>query len=240
MHKKSTLWPSEFEDELKDGNKDITFFLQNVVTHSDRTLKYAELQSGPRAILVIGLRSTILDSFERFIPLESSYHLPCDIPALTTGLALIILGRSFGITNGCINNGGLGEITLVFETENLGMLSGRILTAFSKWDSWLTLMMDALGNEPIDGNWSFEWQEFLSGESGYVTMDWFETIPDAARSVALNHLVQESKSVLRSLLSTRQFAKKEVHDFVMWVESLRPLPFVVGHQLRPELQEVWI
>jgi hypothetical protein len=239
VHITSTLWPSGLESDLDDGHRDITFYLHPVVTNSDRILKHAELQFGPRVELVLGLRSSILDSFERFLPLEGEHHLPCDVPGLTIGLALLIVGRRFGIIHGSISNGGLGELRFVFENENMQELSIQIQKAFSSWNSWLVLMMDALQQEPIDGNWSFEWREFLSGESGYVTMDWYQSIPDGVRGIALNHLVQTSKSVLRSLLSTRQYAEKDVLDFIIWLESIKPLPFVVGYPPKPEIQEVW-
>jgi hypothetical protein len=139
-----------------------------------------------------------------------------------------------------MSDGGLGEVVLVFQSNNVVDLSRRIRRAFSTWDSWLNIMMDALRQEPIAGNWAFEWREFLSGESGWITKEWYEPVSDEERLVAMNHLIEVSKSMLRSLLSSRQFYRDNVVELVDWLESLKVLPYVVGYEPNPELKEALV
>jgi len=240
VHKQSKLWPDWIESDLQCEPKEVTFYLQSLVTNSDRILLSAELDIGPRLKLVVGLRSSILESFERFVDFDVSSHMPCDIPGFVTGLSLLTSGKKLGIVDGAVSDCGPGRITLIFESETMGELSRKVCSAILKWNSWLEIMLDALNHEPIDGEWSFEWPEYLAGESGYVTMDWYQSIPDEARYVALNHLIGVSTSVLRSLLSTRQYSRKVVREFIEWLESLEPLPYIVGYQRNLEIQEVMI
>ncbi|MHA2187456.1 MAG: hypothetical protein ACW99V_04380, partial [Candidatus Thorarchaeota archaeon] len=79
--------------ELSNGSRmsDVTLQMQFMLNDADRIISKARLSyNGPGKnawlVVIIGLRSEILNPFNKFDERKSDRYMPCDIPALVPGL----------------------------------------------------------------------------------------------------------------------------------------------------------
>ncbi len=218
-----------YADKLDErGVADVTMLLQSAFCDAHHNIRRAELHPGPFLTAIVGLRSSILEPFERFVDHDPIDYMPCDIPSLISGVALILTQVDEGLTGGAIIRANHTAVALMFEAPDLQHLADTVERVMVRWQEWTNTIMEALKQEPVNGDWNIEWNEFLAGESGFITMNWFKIMDRESRMTALRRVAEAAKMLLTSVLTRSQLGTPLVRDFVTWLDSLTPLPEIIG------------
>lgn len=247
---------TQLEDQLlaahKDSNVqgmvDVTMPLQVMFNSADRTILKARLRyhSDDRdasLIVIVGLRSEILSPFPRFDTERKGRYLPCDIPGVVPGLALMASSINTGLALSAIANDAATRLVLVFEGlsgkkgGSLKSLSAAVRNFMLRWTEWTDVLLGIIRRDPVVGNWDLDWREFLAGESGFVTMNWFRPMTYSERELALQRVLIASNALLASVLSNSKLKDPMILGLRKWLEDLQPLPEVInGMPISEEVQ----
>ena len=230
------------------GMVDVTLPLQVMFSNTDRTILKARLRyHGPARdaslIMIVGLRSDILSPFQRFEPERKGRYLPCDIPGIVPGLALMTTSINTGLALSAIAKDDATRLVLVFEglSERKGgslkAMSASVRNFMKRWDEWTEVLLGIIRRDPLVASWEIDWREYLAGESGYVTMPWFRPMPFSERELAMQRVVVASRALLASVLSTQQLRDPMILGLKEWLAELQPLPEVIsGVQIGEEVE----
>ncbi|MHA1615131.1 MAG: hypothetical protein ACTSYJ_09820 [Candidatus Thorarchaeota archaeon] len=221
------------------GTADVTLPLQVMFSNTDRTVIKARLRySGPdrdaSLVMIIGLRSDILSPFQKFNSDSKGRYQPCDIPGLVPGLALLASSPNNGLVLSAISREDSTRFVLVFEGlasrkgGSLKALSSSIRIFMKRWTEWTDVLLGTLKRDPVIGDWNTDFREMLAGESGFVTMAWHTPLSYSDREVGLQRVVVSSRALLASVLNSNQLKVPMITGLKDWLDSLRPLPEIVG------------
>jgi len=247
---------TQLEDQLMaayreakgQGMVDVTLPLQVMFSNTDRTILKARLRyygedKDTSLIMIVGLRSDILAPFQRFESEKRGRYLPCDIPGIVPGLALMVTSINTGLSLSAIAKDDATRLVLVFEGlsqrkgGSLKALSASVRNFMNRWAEWTDVLMGIIRRDPLVSSWNIDWREFLAGESGFVTMSWFRPMTLSERELALQRVVAASKALLASVLSNGQSRDPMILGLKDWLEELQPLPEVVsGVQIGEEVE----
>lgn len=247
---------TQLEDQLTAAHKeakgtgmvDVTLPLQVMFSNTDRTvlkarLRYHSPDRDASLIMIVGLRSDILSPFQRFEQERKGRYLPCDIPGIVPGLALMATSINTGLALSAIAKDDATKLVLVFEglAERKGgsmkALSATVRNFFKRWTEWTDVLLGIIRRDPLVANWEIDWREFLAGESGFVTMPWFRPMVFAERELALQRVVVASKALLASVLSNSQLRDPMILGLKEWLDDLQPQPEVIsGVQVGEEVE----
>ena len=218
----------------EDPEKDLTTFFQMEYNTPDRSVIQARMFTDKSIIVTIGLRSAILEPFERFhIPSDSEF-LACDIPGLIPAVPVILRNQSRGVVGGTIEQNSTTRVILAFESERsvedsvLRDLASTITCTMRQWSEWTNVLLGTLDRDPVVGDWEIDWREFLAGEAGFVTMPWFRALGFQDRKTALSRTTLAAEALLISLLNRRQLLDPVAMQVRDWMKSLSPQPHVTG------------
>ena len=235
-------------DAKGTGMVDVTLPLQVMFSNTDRTILKARLRyHGPdrdsSLIVIVGLRSDILSPFQRFEPDRKGRYLPCDIPGIVPGLALMTTSINAGLALSAIAKDDATRLVLVFEglSERKGgslkSLSASVRNFMKRWDEWTEVLLGIIRRDPLVANWDIDWREYLAGESGFVTMPWFRPMPFSERELALQRVVVAARALIASVLSTQQLRDPIILGLYEWLGELQALPEVIsGVQIGEEVE----
>jgi hypothetical protein len=238
---------TQLEDQLMaayreakgQGMIDVTLPLQVMFSNTDRTVLKARLRfHGPdrdaSLIVFVGLRCDILSPLQRFESERKGRFVPCDIPGIVPGLALMVTSINTGLTLSAIAKDEATRLVLVFEGlaerkgGSLRSLSASVRNFMQKWSNWTEVLLTTVQRDPIISGWNIDWREFLAGESSFITMNWFKPMTFAEREIALQRVVVASRALLASVLSSSQLRDPMILGLKDWLENLEPLPEVIS------------
>ena len=184
--------------------------------------------------MIVGLRSDILSPFQRFEHERKGRYLPCDIPGIVPGLALVVTSINTGLALSAIAKDEATRLVLVFEGlssrkgGSMKALSASVRNFFKRWDEWTDVLLGIIRRDPLVSDWEIDWREFLSGESGFTLMPWFRPMSSSEREAALQRVVVASKALLASVLSPKQLRDPMILGLKEWLDELQPLPEIVS------------
>ncbi|MBS3794754.1 MAG: hypothetical protein KGY80_07655 [Candidatus Thorarchaeota archaeon] len=211
---------------------DVTRLLDVLYTCEDRTIRKAYLLRGPLLLIICGLRSDILDGFERFLPYEDGELRPCDIPGIVPLFALMSAeaGKALALSAFQRQDGHVRAILgLESEDGSVQSIASRLKHLMNRWAEWTDVLLDIVEKDPATTDWLVDWREFLSGESGFFTMEWYNGLPYEKRLTALDRIVMASEALLNSVLSREQLEAERIQRLRTWLRDLEPLPHVFGY-----------
>ncbi len=217
------------------GMTDVTKHLQIAFNSADWNIVRALLKADSRRpilVMVIGFRSEMLKPFN-WTPLRANgEYLPCDIPGIVPGLAAVINHQGKGVAANAVVRGDVTRLVLMFEGKReprlrpMTSLVTGLYRFFKCWRDWNSVLLSIIDNDPVIGEWSLDWREFLAGESGFATMPWFSPLTYSERSIALERIVLASKALLTSVLSEAQYEDPMIRFLDRWMTYLTPLTHV--------------
>jgi hypothetical protein len=207
------------------GPADVTAFMQMMFECSDRHISKAFMKDANTLVLVLGLRSEILSPFPRFTQDYKGNFIPCDIIGLVPGIAALVDQKNKSIAASAIERKEVTRIVLAIEGPELSTVAKNTLRFMEKWDSWIRVLLSILER---DLSRKIDWREFLAGESGFVTMDWYEPLDYELRTTALERVLITSRVLLQSVLTPGQMEDPLVQELLTWIGSLRPQAEVVS------------
>ncbi|MFO7836674.1 MAG: hypothetical protein R6V83_08465 [Candidatus Thorarchaeota archaeon] len=211
---------------------DVTRVIDTQYTSKDRTIRKAYLLRGPMLFLICGLRSDILDGFDRFVPYEEAELRPCDIPGLVPLFILMTAeaGKALALSAFQHQDTHVRAI-LGIESEDgsIGSIVSRLKHLMNRWAEWTSVLLDIVDKDPATMGWLVDWREFLAGESGFFTMPWYTALPYEKRLTALDRIVMASGALMNSVLSREQLKCKRIQQLKRWLRNLEPLPHVFGY-----------
>jgi len=221
------------------GMADVTLPLQVMFSNTDRTILKARLRyhgsdRDASLIMIVGLRSDILSPFQRFEQERKGRYLPCDIPGIVPGLALMTTSINTGLALSAIAKDDATRLVLVFEGlsnrkgGSLKALSASVRNFMKRWEEWTDVLLGIIRRDPLVAHWDIDWREFLAGESGFITMPWFRPMTFAERELALQRVVVASRALLASVLSDGQVRDPMIIGLKAWLSEIQPLPEVIG------------
>ncbi len=214
------------------GMIDVTKQMQIAFNSADWNIIRARLRptpDDPLCIMVIGFRSDMLMSFEQSRVRPRGEYLPCDIPGLVPGLASVVAHQGKGLVGNAVVRGDQTRLVLVFEGRKKNRfgatraLATGIYRFFKTWRDWTRVLLSTIDSDPVIGEWSLDWREFLAGESGLITMPWFTPMTYAERYIALERIILASKALITSVLSEKQADDPMIRYMDKWLTHLRPL-----------------
>lgn len=214
--------------------KDLTMSFQMEYNTPDRSIIRARMVTDQRIIVTIGLRSAVLEPFERFHKPSDGEFLACDIPGLIPAVAVILRNQSRGVAEGTIERDATTRVMLAFESERsvedngLRELASTITCTMRQWSEWTNVLLGTLDRDPVVGDWEIDWREFLAGEAGFVTMPWFRSLGFEDRKTALSRTILASEALLISVLNRKQLIDPVAMQVRDWMKLLSPQPHVTG------------
>ncbi|MFW9953814.1 MAG: hypothetical protein ACFFD3_04600 [Candidatus Thorarchaeota archaeon] len=213
-------------ESVKDKHDiDVTLYMQMMFESSDRHIARATLQQDGSMVVIAGLRSEILSPFPRYKEGQNGSYRQCDIPGLIPAIALLVEQQNRMISASAIERDDATRIILIFEGSSIEELGRNIWRFMDRWATWTRVLLNILEK---DLPFNIDWREFLAGESGYVTMDWYRPLDYETRSRAIDRVRLASKALLQSVLSRTQFEKHLVQEILNWLDDMQPQNEVVG------------
>ncbi|MHA1909035.1 MAG: hypothetical protein ACW98Y_17170 [Candidatus Thorarchaeota archaeon] len=198
---------------------DVTTFLQMMFESSDRHISQATIRDGRSIVIVAGLRSDILSPFPRYRDSMNGTFNQCDIPGLIPVVALLVEQRDKTLAASAIERDNATRAVLIFKGDNIEKMARDVWRFMDRWDTWTRVLMNILEKDlPV----KTDWREFLAGESGFVTMNWYEPLDLEMRTIALDKISLASKALLQSVLSRTQFENYWVQQLLGWLDTLQP------------------
>lgn len=224
-------------------SNDVTMSLDTRYTNPDRVIIKAQLNNvsrtnPPLLTIVLGLRSSIMDSFDKFSECKGNRYVPCDIPGLIPAIAATIKYQNKGLVGYALGGGDLTHLILTFEGKDgkkgrLHSLAVVVEGFMREWAEWTNVLLRILSNDPVMSLWKLnnnELRELLLGESGFVTMPWFEhSLSCVDRGRIMSRILDASKAFLTSVLSQKQLTEPIVRGLIDWLEDLTPLPEIASY-----------
>ena len=220
--------------DQEDSEKDLTMAFQMKFNTPDRSIMRARMVTNRNIVVTIGLRSVILEAFERFFTPSEGEFLACDILGLIPAVAVMLRNQDRGIVTGAIERTSTTQVILAFESkrsvEDNGPsdLASTITRTMRQWGDWANVLLGTLDRDPVVGNWEIDWREFLAGEAGFVTMPWFRSLAFQDREIALSRIILAAEALLISVLNRKQLMDPIVMQVRDWMKSLSPQPHVAG------------
>ncbi|MHA1576992.1 MAG: hypothetical protein ACTSU3_06495 [Candidatus Thorarchaeota archaeon] len=203
----------------------VTNMFQMLFEGPDRHIVSARILEGKSILIVAGLRSEILSPFPKYIEDLPGQYTPCDILGLVPVISMIAGTSANYLTTSMIEQKTNTRIILGFEGEDLRMLARDIWRFMARWDSWKGILLNILEKDAL---FELDWREFLAGESGFVTMDWYSPLSYQTRENALIKVVQAGKALLQSVLTREQLQKPVITGLVDWLNGLYVQTTIVG------------
>ena len=206
--------------------------LEELVNTADRVLVKAYISRLQRPVLLldVGLRSHILESFQRFDSSLIGSYLPCDIPALIPAIALLVAEEKEPLAGFVMQESDM-HLVLTFSENKTGMLATHVMRFITRWTRLTETFLSVLRHDPLVGGLELDWREFLAGESGYMTMPWYQPLNDSQRALVLERIIVASKTIITSVLGNKAQQRELVRNLIEWLNGLRPLSYV--HNLSP-------
>jgi len=213
----------QYESAENPREVDVTVYLQMMFENSDRHISRATLRDGRSLVIVAGLRSEILSPFPRYCDATNGTFNQCDILGLVPAIALIVEQRDKILAASAVERDNASRVILVFEEKSIEILGRNIWRFMDRWDSWTRVLLNILERDlPLQ----MDWREFLAGESGFVTMDWYKPLDYDMRTKALDIATLASKALLQSVLNRRQFENYWIQELVTWLDTLQPQMYI--------------
>ncbi|MFW9920304.1 MAG: hypothetical protein ACFFED_11940, partial [Candidatus Thorarchaeota archaeon] len=134
-------------------------------------------------------------------------------------VALMAEQKEKMITASAIERDEATRIILIFEADSTELLARKVWRFMDRWEKWIKVLTGVLEKDfQID----IDWREFLAGESGYITMDWYKPLDYDTRMVALHRVRLASKALLQSVLTKSQLENYMVSELANWLDALQP------------------
>ena len=221
------------------GLVDVTLPLHVMFNNRDRNIIKAQIryivpERDAWLIMVVGLRSDILSTFDRFEEDIPGKYLPCDILGLVPAISLMASSYNKGLAISAIARDDVTHLILVFAGQSnrrggsLRTISTSIYNFMKKWESWVDVLLGTLKSDPVIGSWNTDIREFLAGESGYITMPWHTPMSYSDRAICLERIILASNALMSSVLGNDQLVDPMVVGLREWLNKLRALPEVVS------------
>ncbi len=196
---------------------DVTLSLQTMYEDRNIHIERARLNQDGYLYLVVGLRSHILSPFPRVKKVKTGRFMPCDMIGLVPLVSLLVGRENKGVELGAITTEKCTQIVMGFQAENTKTLARDVYDFITTWKKWSSVLENVVKKDyPID----FDVLEFLSEESGYVGSNWQDRIKD--RDLPLSIIVRACRSLLQSVLTTKQLSHPLLHEIMTWLDGLRP------------------
>lgn len=209
----------QFETAEDKHTIDVTVYLQMMFESTDRHIAKAILNDGKSLVLQVGMRSEILSPFPRYVEDFIGNFNQCDIIGLVPIVALMAEQKEKMITASAIERDEATRIILIFEADSTELLARKVWRFMDRWEKWIKVLTGVLEKDfQID----IDWREFLAGESGYITMDWYKPLDYDTRMVALHRVRLASKALLQSVLTKSQLENYMVSELANWLDALQP------------------
>lgn len=229
---------------------DVTMPLQVLFNNKDRNIaaakvRYRGTDKDAWMLMVIGMRSDILSTFERFEKNIPGRYQPCDIPSLVPALALMVSSYSRGLAVGTMTKDNYTRLVLLFEGPanrrggSLRSLATSVYNFMARWQEWGEVLLSILRRDPVVSEWNVDFREFLAAESGYQPMAWYigpSSYMD--RAIGLERIVMASNALLSSVLSRKQLQDPLIQGLKEWLESVKPLPEIITSMQISEEAEI--
>ncbi len=215
---------------------DATLLVQMMFEDADRHYASAKVIGGKTLLLVVGLRSEILEPFPMYTNKHVGEYSSCDIPALVPAIALIASEEPnndmcFMIEKEATHT----RLVIGFEAENILTVAKHATRFIDRWTKWRDVLLNILEKESL---FEIDWREFLAGETGYLTMNWYSPLSYDTRAKGLVRVKQASNALLHSVLSRKGLEHPHVRGLVSWLEDLKPKQHVQSAQAQPMEGEV--
>ncbi len=218
-----------YAEKLEEqGRVQVTVPVQAAYSDGYHNVLLAELLPGPYMVVVVGLRSSILEPFERFAERAPGGYLPCDIPSLVSAVAVILTQEEAGLAGAAIIRKTHTSVAVMVQAPDLRELAVRVDRIMHRWKTWTETVLSAVRQEPVNGDWEVEWDEFLAGESGFVVMPWYRVMGVEERRLALRRVADAGKALLVSVLSADDLDAVPVRDIIEWLDGLAPLEHIMA------------
>jgi hypothetical protein len=216
----------QFEAARSKQAINATVYLQMMFESSDRHIAKAVLNEGKSLVLLVGMRSEILSPFPKYREERSNGPFnQCDIIGLVPAIALMVEQRDKMIAASAVERDEATRVVMVFEGDDISLLARKVWCFMDRWEIWTRVLSGILEKDlPIE----LDWREFLAGESGFVTMNWYKALDYETRCLALQRVKLASKALIQSVLSSTQQENYMVIELLGWLDSLEPQPDVVS------------
>ena len=209
----------QFENAKDTHEVDVTTYLQMMFESSDRHISQATIRDSRSIVIIAGLRSEILSPFPRYRDAHNGSFNQCDIPGLIPVVALLVEQRDKTLAASAIEKDNATRAVLIFKGDSIEKIARNVWRFMDRWDTWTRVLMNILEKDlPMET----DWREFLAGESGFITMNWYKPLDLQMRTIALDRVALASKALLQSVLSQSQFENYWVQQLLGWLDTLQP------------------
>ncbi|MCK5239977.1 MAG: hypothetical protein KAR33_10540 [Candidatus Thorarchaeota archaeon] len=209
----------QFENAKDTHEVDVTTYLQMMFESSDRHISQATIRDGRSIVIIAGFRSEILSPFPRYRDTNNESFNQCDIPGLIPVVALLVEQRDKTLAASAIEKDNATRAVLIFKGDSIEKIARNVWRFMDRWDTWTRVLMNILEKDlPMET----DWREFLAGESGFITMNWYKPLDLQMRTIALDRVALASKALLQSVLSQSQFENYWVQQLLGWLDTLQP------------------
>lgn len=227
---------------IRENEYDLTLGLQIPFSGKDWCLENARLvinqiDDSAQFHMVLGLRGSFLQPFERVLDFPDSRYMTCDIFGLVPITALVASNQDNGLSAGALERRESGTfVILAFEgrvTRKRSWekdLARNVMRFMQRLDNFATILERTIHKDPVIGHWSIDWREFLAGETGFVNMSWFPTLTTKERSQALDSVTVAAKALIQSVLSSEEMQDPIVRGLIDWLNNLCPAVEVVRYE----------
>ncbi|MFW9850540.1 MAG: hypothetical protein ACFFF4_15520 [Candidatus Thorarchaeota archaeon] len=209
----------QYENAEVKQEIDVTTYLQMMFESSDRHISKATIRDGQSIVIIVGLRSEILSPFPRYRDSTNGHFNQCDIPGLIPVIALLVEQRDKTLAASAIERDNATRAVLIFKGDSIDQIARNVWRFMDRWDTWTRVLMNILEKDmPVQT----DWREFLAGESGFVTMNWYKPLDFETRIIAMDRISLASKALLQSVLTKSQFENYWVQQLLEWLDTLQP------------------
>ncbi len=198
---------------------DVTVYLQMMFESTDRHIEKAILTDSRTLVLQIGMRSEILSPFPKYNENFTGNFNQCDIVGLVPLVALMVEQKDKMVAASAIERDEATRVILVFEDEDIHLLARKVWRFMDRWEKWIKVLLGVLEK---DIPYEIDWREFLAGESGFVTMDWYKPLDLETRTGALHRVKLASIALLQSVLSKTFLENYMIQELTSWLNALEP------------------
>jgi len=215
----------QYETAADKHTVDVTVYLQMMFENTDRHIAKAVINDGKSLVLQIGMRSEILSPFPKYKDDKIGCFNQCDIIGLVPLVSLMVEQKDKMVTASAIERDDTTKAILVFDAVGLDQIARKVWRFMERWDRWIDVLLGVLNK---DIHFEIDWREFLAGESGYITMDWYKPLDYDSRAIALHRVKLATRALLQSVLSRAHFENYLMKELTTWLDHLHPQITVQG------------
>ncbi len=188
---------------------------------------------GCRIIIRAELMSSLLSAFPRFAESDGMFT-PADLLAVVPVTAIIVEDRIPELEMCVLEKATGAYLLLGFSGESTDNLALAIWRVLKRWENLAAVLYKTIERSyPLE----IDWREFLSGESGFVTIKAHRSLTHTERKRALNNVCLACASLLRSVLDDTAWSDSRVRRLISFMANLQAQEDVPSMEVRtPELE----